>query len=346
MNNEFNPIQNEIAMSGEEQKTHKSLFSKLCLAFVAYLAFSQAFVILASLAIKEINPELLKNGNFSILLSSAIQYLVAFPIFILIIKKIPANAPTKNTLNIKNFIKLLSISMLVMYIGEYLSNMVMLFINEQLGTVPENAVNSLLSSTDIWLSALIVGIIAPIVEELMFRKFIIDRLTPYGDVLCIFFPALIFGLIHGNLYQFFYAFFIGIILSFVYVKTGKIIYSIIIHCFINLFCGVLLSYINTLVNIEELYEMLYSGALTEEYYAANQAAINLLSIYSTVFTILLIMGVFNLNRNLHKIRFQKGMVRFPKGTRAEIIFFNAGAILLITACVIIMAINTFSFPTT
>ena len=92
--------------------------------------------------------------------------------------------------------------------------------------------------------------------------------------------------------------------------------------------------------------MLYSGALTEEYYAANQAAINLLSIYSTVFTILLIMGVFNLNRNLHKIRFQKGMVRFPKGTRAEIIFFNAGAILLITACVIIMAINTFSFPTT
>lgn len=343
MNNEFNPLQNELAMSAQEQKQHKSFFSKISLAFLAYLVISQVVAILATYLLDSVNPELLNDGNIAMLLSSGVQYIIAFPIFVLLMKRLPSQAPNKSKISIKEFIKLLSVSILVMYLGEYLSSAVLVFIDEQLGAMPEDAVSSLLSSANIWLSVLVVGIIGPIVEELMFRKLVIDRLTPYGDVCCILFPSIIFGLIHGNLYQFFYAFFIGMILSFIYVKTGKIIYSILIHCFINLFCGVFMTYVMSLVDINKLYEALYSGELTEEFLVANQTAINLMSIYSTVFIALLVMGFFNLNRNINKITLQKGMVRFPKGTRAEIIFFNIGTISLITFCIILMAISTFSF---
>ena len=42
-----------------------------------------------------------------------------------------------------------------------------------------------------------------------------------------------FGIIHGNLYQFFYAFGLGALMGYVYCTYGKIIYPIIIHVVIN-----------------------------------------------------------------------------------------------------------------
>lgn len=74
---------------------------------------------------------------------------------------------------------------------------------------------------------------APILEELVFRKFILDRIHVYGEVTAAFASALIFGLIHQNSGQFFLAFFIGILFATVYMKTGKIIYTIIMHAIIN-----------------------------------------------------------------------------------------------------------------
>lgn len=341
MNEEFN-FNEEITMSEEERKRHKGVFSKLCFVLLTNLLLINVLAFVGWWIITEYFPQYSESYNASLLMSSVIQYLIAFPIFIYMMKKIPASAPQENKLSAKRFIKYVLISMFVMYVGNYLSTIVLTYIESLFNIVPENTLNTMMSNTDIVLSVAFVGIIGPIIEELMFRKLLIDRLTPYGDLIAIIVPSLIFGLFHGNLYQFFYAFFLGMAFSYVYLRSGKIIYSISIHMFINIFCGIFPSVIMSMMDIEEFLELSMAGTLTDEYILANATPLVLLVVYEFVMLGMVFAGVFMLTRNLRNLRFNKGEVRFPKGTLLETVFFNVGTVALITVCIILMAINTFS----
>ncbi len=78
---------------------------------------------------------------------------------------------------------------------------------------------------------LAVGIIAPIAEEVVFRGAILRRLLDIGGHpwVAIIGSALIFGAIHGNMAQFYHAFFMGLLLGWIYLRTGSILPGIIIH---------------------------------------------------------------------------------------------------------------------
>lgn len=342
MYDDFNQSQNEIIMTEDERKSHKKLFSRLCFAFLAFILIANGLSIAASLIISEVAPTLLENGNFALILSSVLQYGIAFPILIVMLKKIPSQAPFKNTLNFKSFRKYATASVFIMYVGNYISSFLMVSIESALGYTPENAVDTVLSNSNIILSVALIGIIGPIIEELMFRKLFIDRLTPYGELTAILIPSLIFGLFHANLYQFFYAFFLGAIFSYIYVKTGKIIYSTVLHIFINLFFGVLPAAILQSLDYEQLMDMALAGNISEEYIMANITPLTLLLIYEFVTFLLVFVGLFTFTRNVRNVRFNKGAVRFPKGTGADTMFFNAGTILLITVCLLLTAVNTFA----
>lgn len=348
MNDNFDPNFNQspapeqIYMSDEEKKAHKSVFSRLGLAFLSYLVITNLLAILASLAIAKFAPQLSGNYNASIILSSVIQYLIALPILYLLVKKIPAKAPTVTSLGAKGFLKYGVCSIFIMYVGNYISTIIMTYMELYLGITPENSVNTLLGETNVLLSIVIVGIIGPIAEEIMFRKLFIDRLTPYGELVAILIPSLVFGLFHGNLYQFFYAFFLGAVFSFIYLRTGKIIYSTVLHIFINLFCGVLPSYIMSLFDYEEFSELLTSGEITSEYLSSIALPITLLAVYEVAMLVMIFAGLITLLRNIMKIRLAKGEVRFPKDSAADIILINVGAITLTIACVVLMALNTFA----
>ena len=75
---------------------------------------------------------------------------------------------------------------------------------------------------------------APVFEELVCRKFLLDRLNPYGEGYAVAVTGLLFGLIHGNSQQFFLAVLLGALFAVVYLRTGRIIYTMILHCIINL----------------------------------------------------------------------------------------------------------------
>ena len=74
---------------------------------------------------------------------------------------------------------------------------------------------------------------APIVEEYFFRKLIIDKVASRGEGLAILASATLFGLMHGNLGQFFLAFLIGLLFGLVYIKTRNIKYTMMLHFMIN-----------------------------------------------------------------------------------------------------------------
>ncbi len=71
-----------------------------------------------------------------------------------------------------------------------------------------------------------------IFEELFFRKAIIDFTLPYGKKFALVFSALLFGILHMNLSQGLFAFIMGLIMGAIYIYTGDLKLTILIH-FLN-----------------------------------------------------------------------------------------------------------------
>jgi len=79
-----------------------------------------------------------------------------------------------------------------------------------------------------------VGLIAPIVEELIFRGFIFYRLkNAFSIWSAIIIQAIFFAVFHGNIIQMSYAFFIGIILGILVYKSNSLYPAIILHILNN-----------------------------------------------------------------------------------------------------------------
>ena len=57
-----------------------------------------------------------------------------------------------------------------------------------------NALANLMTGSNAFWRILTVGVLAPIVEELVFRKFLIDRVVKYGEWVAIITSGLMFGL--------------------------------------------------------------------------------------------------------------------------------------------------------
>ena len=89
-------------------------------------------------------------------------------------------------------------------------------------------------SHNLW-GILAICIVGPIVEELVFREGIIGHMVRHGSHrwTAIWFSAILFGIIHFNPAQIPFAIIMGVILGIIYVKTGNIVLTGIIHIFNN-----------------------------------------------------------------------------------------------------------------
>lgn len=76
------------------------------------------------------------------------------------------------------------------------------------------------------------AVIPAVSEELLFRKLICGELYGYGTGVSIISSGILFGLMHANAGQLLYATLSGMILAWLYIKSGSVIYPIILH-FIN-----------------------------------------------------------------------------------------------------------------
>ena len=88
-----------------------------------------------------------------------------------------------------------------------------------------------------------VCIIAPVIEEILMRGFVLGGLkNTYGVVGALFISALFFAILHFNMVQTLSAFVCGIILGLLYIKTNSIPCCIIAHCGYNLISYVTMIY--------------------------------------------------------------------------------------------------------
>lgn len=87
----------------------------------------------------------------------------------------------------------------------------------------------------IGLEILVVGILVPVAEELLFRGLIFQRLAEeMKPVTAIVLSALLFGIYHGNVVQGIYAFCIGAVMALFYLKFQNLLAPIIMHMLANM----------------------------------------------------------------------------------------------------------------
>ncbi|MGN1328958.1 MAG: lysostaphin resistance A-like protein [Eubacterium sp.] len=77
------------------------------------------------------------------------------------------------------------------------------------------------------------AVIPALCEEFAMRCCSLQLLKKYGTGFAIFAVSMVFGLLHGNVIQFLFAFAVGAVLAYVTVKTGSIIPAILIHMLNN-----------------------------------------------------------------------------------------------------------------
>ena len=77
------------------------------------------------------------------------------------------------------------------------------------------------------------AIVPALVEEFALRGVILQSLRKYGDAFAVFASALIFGMMHGNMTQFPFAFILGAVLAMLVIMTGSIWTSMAVHLLNN-----------------------------------------------------------------------------------------------------------------
>lgn len=160
-------------------------------------------------------------------------------VFYCIVRRVPARAPEeRKPLGPAAFLRAYLVSGMALYLFSYFTSLLTGLIGALRG-VPVTDPTESIFEMPLPAVILITCVVAPIVEETVFRRLLLPRLRPYGDRFAVFASALCFALMHGNLSQFFYAFALGVILGQVFLNTGCVWQTMVLHGLINAIGGVL-----------------------------------------------------------------------------------------------------------
>jgi len=262
-------------------------------------------------------------------------YLVAVPIGLLILRKVPAKPLERQSLKAGTFFVFAAVSVFMMYAGNLLGNLVTVLLQLIPGIAAENPILSYAMDSSVLPKVLLMVILAPIIEEYIFRKVLIDRMHIYGEKLAVVTSALMFGLFHGNLSQFFYAYALGLVFGYVYLKTGKLRYSICLHMLINLLGSVVGPFF--LEKISVIYTMETMDLAALEPVLPWLAAFGF---YTFALVGTAVAGLVLLCIHKKHISFEPAELELPKETRFKTVYANVGMILLVLACLALTVLNT------
>lgn len=180
---------------------------------------------------------------------------------------------------------------------------------------------------------------APIFEELVFRKLLIDRMVKHGEQLAVIMSGLMFGLFHGNFEQLFYACFLGMFFAYIYIRTGKIIYTMIFHFLVNFSSAGIAQTLVSKLDTDLITKVSRAGIknISEADMARYMEGLPWLVAYYIWFLFMMILFVVGLifwilaiaNK---KISYAYRPLEIPKGLRMKLAIANPGMILYILLC--------------
>ena len=311
-----------------KMNSNKKFFSKIGFNYLIYIISSLIITIIIANIIAATKPEIINNINISTVISAICNYILPLPILIHLMNKIKSTRPEIHKINIKTFLKYLCITITLMWIGNLTGTIITTILGGAIQSDISNPIQNLINSTDIWLNLLLISIIGPIFEEFFFRKLLIDRTIVYGAKVSIILSAVIFGLVHGNLNQFFYSALIGGFLGYVYIKTGRITYTIALHMIINLIGSVVTLSLNNSIS------SLSTGTI-------NPIALIFVISYFTMLIISLFIGISSI-WDYKKAKFNGEKTEINLKNPLKTVFLNTGMICFVLFFIIKMILQAIS----
>lgn len=267
-------------------------------------------------------------------------YLIAMPIAVMLMGKSTVIETRKFDMKPGLFFKLLLMCLPMMWVGSVFGSMLSMALSNGEAT---DRVADLAMQTNIW-NVVFLVIVGPIFEEWLFRKQLIDRTRKYGEKTAILLSGLAFGLFHMNLFQFFYAFLLGLMFGYVYTRTSKLRYSTAMHMIINFNGGVLAPWVLTRVDLDQLEKVSEAAengnaAAMEQWASQNVEGLAIMLVYFVLYGAVILAGFVLLIRNFKKFEFYTAPEELPRGTRAKTVCGNVGMIMFIMVTCMLTAVN-------
>jgi len=331
-----------------EQLTHaKKTFSNAALALFTYLLVSNIAVIIGQFILiylygrEEASRLLFENVYVSYIFNFVSQYVIAFPALFLVLRSKKPMRVEGERLSGKEFLIAFLISQAFMQAGSIIGEVINTTIGAFLGGEITNDVSDMIMDTPIWLVILLVVIVGPIFEELIFRKLIFDRVARFGTTTAIVTTSIAFGLFHGNLYQLFYAAALGLVLGYLYAKTRNVLYPIAMHMLINFFGTVPVLLLAD--SFEVVYDLLESMANDPAFdvtpYYSDLAIIGAYTFFANA---LVIAGVILLISYIRKRRLSVPEIcefKLPRERAVSTVVSNPGTIIFLVLSALTIILN-------
>ena len=309
-------------------KHPRKVFSRIGLSLFVYFVAVNASVILLDFLVSKFLPDLYFHDTYIWIKMVFCQYIIGIPAIRLVLIGLPKYRYQKERMSFKDIFGAFLICQALSYAGNMIGTVLNQIISTILGKEIDNTVGELIENSNPLILLLVVGIIGPILEELVFRKFIIDRIRPYGEFLAVLFSALTFGMFHGNFYQLFYAFAIGFVLAFIYVRTKNIIYPVILHIAFNTYSVIQQSFLTASKTFSDI--KIVSYMFTGLYYLMIGASLALT-----------VLGVIKLIKSIKKFYFIKNYYELSKGKAVLYSLVNAGMIMFSVTVLVEFALSIF-----
>ena len=319
----------------EELRFDRKHFSKIAFGLLLYLIIGEGLQIFIYVLLYMLHMGfLLSSTNFHMLLMIASMYCIALPITICYFKLVPRfGCVRREKWGWKAWLVVYLIGVSMAMIGNLIGNKVANIFGSSSASF--DSLIEMIFEGNLLLTYFTICVGAPIAEEFIFRKLLIDRTIGYGEKMSVLISGILFGIVHGNFEQFFYAFALGCLFAYIYCKTGKIRNTILFHMWINFRSSIIspllmrplepwMQEIN-LMNAEEM----ISSLVIEP---AVLLIVILLSIYALIEVGFAFIGFVLFFVFKKYICFYPGIRRLPKKLAFQVVLFNPGMILFLLLC--------------
>ena len=232
-------------------------------------------------------------------------YFIAFPVLLIVIKKLPNDNREKEGLGFPTLLKCFCMCITIMYLGNILGTGLSEVIGGFFGKTSTNNLANLITNADLTGTIIFVVIVGPIMEEIVFRKILIDKTVKYGERNAMMLSALMFGLFH-------------MIINFM----GSVVAVLVSKNF-----------------TEDVVSKLQSGN-PELISQALTPGVIMSTVYSFAIIITFFVGLVLLIIGRKNMRLDVNGAPFTRREEKGLVYGNFGMAFFIAACIVMMGLST------
>ena len=308
------PTENHIP---DARRTYARAFFNIAVFWVISVCLQLLF--------KQLLPDSAPKALSSVL-TFAPMYFIAFPVYLFLSRALPASPPEQHRMHIGQILLAFPCCECIAIAGNFIGiiiNLILFLLLHQ--RTDSTALMEGLLSEGSWVFVIAAVLFAPVVEEMMFRKILIDRIRKYGELPAILLSGFLFGLFHGN-----FTAGLGLLFAWIYVRTGRIIHTIALHAIVNFWGSAVPLLLLRSVGKDVLRELLvnqnYSVMLE------NMGSFIPFLALIVVNYALALAGLVLILVHRKDITLKPAENELPKGKRFAVSVCNYGFIILFLAC--------------